>query len=242
MSATLESPLRKTKVLLDPPPLASGDHLKAAEFMRRFQAMPDVKKAELINGVVFMASPVRIDQHGEPDHLVQHWIATYWVATPGTRGAGNATTRLGPDDVPQPDVLLRILPGNGGRSRIDAKGYLVGAPELVFEIAASSASYDLHEKRDSYRRAGVQEYAVWRTEDGEIDWWQLVDDDYALIKPDASGVIRSVVFPGLWLHVEAMLMEDAARVIACLNDGLASADHQQFVESLKVAGQNAKQP
>jgi Uma2 family endonuclease len=218
-----------------PPLLESGDHLTAAEFLRRFTAMPDLKKAELVNGIVIMASPVRIDQHGEPDHLAQGWLFNYSLQTPGTRGAANSTTRLGPDDVPQPDALLRILPGHGGKARIDSKGYLSGAPELVFEVAASSASIDTREKRDAYRRAGVKEYIVWRTEDAELDWWQMVDDDYIPLLPDEDGIIRSRCFPGLWLEVEAMLREDAQRVIATLQTGLASAEHEAFVTHLQAS-------
>ncbi len=230
---TIREPQVPTQKRHSPPPLESGDHLPAAEFMRRFIAMPDLKKAELVNGIVYVASPVRIDQHGEPDHLAQHWMATYWVATPGTRGAANSTTRLSPDDVPQPDVLLRILPGHGGNARIDAKGYLSGAPELVFEVAASSASIDTREKRDAYRRAGVKEYIVWRTEDVELDWWQMVDDAYVLLTPDGDGIIRSRCFPGLWLDLEALLREDAPKVIAALQSGLASAEHEGFVARLQ---------
>jgi Uma2 family endonuclease len=201
--------------------------------MRRFSAMPDLKKAELVNGIVYMASPVRIDQHGEPDHLAQGWLFNYSLQTPGTRGAANSTTRLGPDDVPQPDALLRILPGHGGKSRIDSKGYLSGAPELVFEVAASSASIDTREKRDAYRRAGVKEYIVWRTEDAELDWWQMVDDAYVLLTPDADGILRSRCFPGLWLDLEALLDEDAQKVIAALQSGLASPEHESFVSRLQ---------
>ncbi len=239
MSATVEQPFRRAKVLLDPPPLASGDHLAAAEFLRRFKAMEEVKKAELVNGVVIMASPVRIDQHGEPDSMAQGFLFNYSVATPYTRSATNTTVRLGPDDVPQPDVLLRVLPDAGGRSRIDSKGYLSGPPELIFEIAASSASIDTREKRDAYRRAGVQEYIVWRTDDAEIDWWQLNEDEYVRLAPDEAGIIRSAVFPGLWLNVEGMLMENASLVIACLNQGLASIEHLHFIEKLKAANQVA---
>src|ERR1051326_8597374 len=117
--------------------LENGAHLSAAEFLRRYEAMPEIKKAELINGIVYMGSPVRHDQHGKPDSLLQGWLCTYAIATPGVESGTNSTTRLGPDDVPQPDGLLRILPEAGGQARVDTKGYLQGAPELVAEVAAS---------------------------------------------------------------------------------------------------------
>lgn len=133
------------------PPLENGDRLTAREFLRRYLAMPHVRKAELIHGIVYMGSPVRLDRHGEPDNLIQTWLGSYSIATPGVRAAANSTTRLGPDDVPQPDALLRILPECGGQSRLDAAGYLLGAPELVVEIAASSVSLDDGDKLVAYR-------------------------------------------------------------------------------------------
>jgi Uma2 family endonuclease len=153
--------------------LENGAHLSAAEFLRRYEATPEVKKAELINGIVYMGSPVRLDQHDEPDNLLQGWLCNYAIATPGVRAATNSTMRLGPDDVPQPDGLLRIVTEAGGQSRLDAKGYLQGAPELVAEVAASSASLDAREKLACYRRAGAREYLLWRTEDEAVDWWVL---------------------------------------------------------------------
>jgi Uma2 family endonuclease len=170
------------------PELQNGDHLCASEFLRRFEAMPDLKKAELIEGVVFiMPSPVRVDQHGEPDSLVQTWLGNYAIATPGVKPAVNSTVRLGPDDVPQPDGLLRLVPERGGRARIDAKGYLEGAPDLAVEIAASSASLDARKKLVSYRRAGVREYLLWRTGDGAVDWWVLEEDEYRPVVPPPTA-------------------------------------------------------
>lgn len=228
MPAVLEAPTRW--VLPDEiPPLENGDHLSAAEFLRRYSAMPDVKKAELIQGIVYlMASPVRIDQHGQPDGMVQTWLGLYASQTDGVKHATNSTMRMSPEDIPQPDGLLRVLPEHGGQSKVDAKGYLVGAPELVVEIAASSASVDTREKRTSYLRARVPEYLVWRTRDRAVDWWSLEDDEYVRLEPDANGTIRSRVFPGLWLSVSALIAENAAGVVGCLQEGLASEDHASF--------------
>jgi Uma2 family endonuclease len=215
------------------PPLESGDHLGAFEFLRRYEAMPEVKKAELINGIVFMTSPVRIDRHAEPDNLVQTWLGTYAISTPGVRAAANGTVRLGPDDVPQPDAFLRIVPECGGQAKLDSKGYLMGAPELVVEVAASSASLDVREKLSSYRRAGVREYIVWRTEDAAIDWWLLVNDEYQPVVADASGNLRSRLFPGLWLDVKGLLAAAGSRVMDRLREGLASEEHAAFVLALR---------
>jgi len=215
------------------PSLQNGDHLSAREFLRRYEAMPDEKKAELINGIVYMGSPVRISQHGEPDALIQGWLCNYSVATPGVKHATNSTTRLGPDDVPQPDGLLRIAPEYGGQARVDAKGYLDGAPELVVEVAASSVSLDVREKLASYRRAGVREYIVWRTEDEAVDWWALEEDEFRPLPAEADGTLRSRVFPGLWLDVRALLTGDGPRVMAKLQEGLQSGEHAAFIAEMQ---------
>ena len=215
------------------PPLQNGDHLSAREFLRRYEAMPEVKKAELIDGIVYMGSRVRVDQHGEPDALIQTWLGTYNVATPAVKHATNSTTRLGPDDVPQPDGLLRIAAEYGGQSRVDAKGYLDGAPELVVEVAASSVSLDVREKLASYRRAVVREYIVRRTEDEAVDWWALEEDEFRPLPAEADGTLRSRVFPGLWLEVRALLAGDGPRVMAKLQEGLQSGEHAAFIAEMQ---------
>ena len=232
MNKLLTRPAEKQPAAAEVPSLVNGDHLAAAEFLRRYYAAPEIKKAELIDGRVYMASPVRIDEHGEPASLAHGWVFSYSIATDGTRAALDSTTRLSPADVPQPDVLLRILPDFGGRSRINGKGLLEGPPELVIEIAASSKSYDTLEKKETYRRAGVQEYIVWRSQDAELDWWQLVEDEYLRLEPDADGIVKSRVFPGLWLDVQAMLAENGARVLSVLQQGLADESHAAFVARL----------
>jgi Uma2 family endonuclease len=237
MSPTLPpaAQTRRARAQAGIPPLEPGDHLTAAEFLRRYEAMPHVKKAELIQGIVYMAPPVRIDFHAEPDNLIQTWLGTYAIATRGVKAAGNGTVRLGPDDVPQPDGLLRILPKNGGRSRLDSHGLLDGPPELAVEIAATSASFDTREKRDTYRRSGVQEYVVWRTRDDAVDWWVLEEDEYRALPPGADGILRSRVFPGLWLDVEALLNDEGERLMAVLREGLQSQEHADFVRKLAEA-------
>ena len=214
-------------------PLENGAHLSASEFLRRFEAMPEVKKAELIDGIVYMTSPVRIDQHGEPDGLLQTWLGTYAISTPGVKHAINSTARLSPDDVPQPDGLLRILPELGGQARLDPRGYLMGAPELTVEVAASSASLDVREKLACYRRARVREYLVWRTEDEAVDWWTLEEDEYRQLTADKDGTLRSKVFPGLWLDTRALIAADGIGLMARLQEGFRSAEHAAFVAALR---------
>ena len=153
--------------------LENGDCLTRAEFERRYEAMPHLKKAELIEGVVYIPSPVRHSQHGSPHAHLVGLLFQYAANTPGVELGNNSSVRLDLDNEPQPDALLFIHPVHGGRVRITPDGIIEGAPELVAEVASSSVSYDLHTKLHVYRRNGVQEYVVWRVLEREIDWFVL---------------------------------------------------------------------
>src|SRR5437867_11206235 len=208
-------------------PLENGDRLTREEFERRYDAMPNLKKAELIEGVVYMPSPVRHRRHGRPHLRLIGWLSLYEAATP-VEGGDNSTARVDLDNEPQPDALLLIDPARGGQALIDPDDYVQGAPELVAEIAASSASYDLHTKLNVYRRNGVREYLVWRTLDRVGDWFVLRQDQFVALVPDA-GILKSEVFSGLWLDADALIRGDMARVLAVVQQGLGSPEHAAFL-------------
>ncbi|QDZ38854.1 Uma2 family endonuclease [Euhalothece natronophila Z-M001] len=212
------------------PPLESGDHLTRDQFERRYHAMPHLKKAELIEGVVYVPSPLRFEPHAEPHGDLMTWLGTYKAMTPGTRLGDNPTVRLDLDNEPQPDAVLLIEETAGGQSRLDEDGYIEGAPELVVEVAASSSANDLYEKKKVYRRNGVREYLVWQVLDQKLNWFVLTDGDYRSLEPDRAGIIRSEVFPGLWLAVASLLNGDMARVLAVLKEGLNSSQHSEFLK------------
>jgi Uma2 family endonuclease len=217
------------------PPLQNGDHLTRAEFERRFQAMPELKKAELIEGVVYVPSPVTFKHHGGPHFDLIGWLVIYRNHTPGVEGGDNSTLRMDLDNEPQPDVFLRIKPSHGGQSSTDEDGYVEGAPELVGEIAASSASYDLHEKLRAYRRNGVREYIVWRVLDEEIDWFVLRDERYEKLAIAADGITRSELYPGLWLDSAALIHGNTSKVLMVQQRGLATPEHAAFAAELAKA-------
>jgi hypothetical protein len=221
-------------------PLENGEHLDAEEFLRRYEASPEVKKAELIQGRVYMAIPVSTEHHGLPENILQGWVSLFSSATPGVEGVTNSTVCLGFKNVPQPDVFLQLRPEYGGQSHIDEKGYTVGPPELAVEIAASSSNIDSHEKRDAYLEAGIREYLLWRTFDQQVDWWFLQERQYLPIQPDARGVLRSKIFPGLWLDSVALLKRDRSRIIECLQEGIASPEHKRFLDELAKRAQSRK--
>ncbi|QLE57833.1 Uma2 family endonuclease [Nostoc sp. TCL26-01] len=211
------------------PVLASGDRLTRAEFERRYEATPEKFKAELIEGIVYVASPVRAF-HGVPHAALITWLGVYSAATPGTSGTDNTTTRLDLDNEPQPDAMLRME--TGGTSTLSADGYIEGTPELIAEIATSSAAIDLGAKKNAYRRNGVQEYLVWQTFENRLSWFRLQSEEFVLIEPDESGIIRSSIFPGLWLAVTALLEGRMIDVLNTLQTGLTSPEHQAFVQKL----------
>jgi hypothetical protein len=217
----------------EPPPLQNGDRLRSQEFLRRYEAMPDVKMAELIEGVVYMGSPITAEKHSEPDGLIHTWLGTYAAHTPGVRFFPNATVILDADNTPQPDACLWLKPGAGGRVRFSLRNFLLGAPELIAEIAASSASIDPHDKMDAYARNGVDEYLVWRTLEGHFDWFVLQNENYVALAADHRGLVHSKAFPGLVLQVDPLLAMNAAKALATLQRGLASAAHKRFAANLR---------
>jgi len=221
----------KKSVVPGVPELVNGDALDANEFMRRYEASPDIRKAELIDGIVYiMSSPVSISHHGEPDILMHTLLCMYGIETPGVRASAEATVRLGTKNVPQPDASLRYLPERKGNSRISSDDYLEGSPELIVEISASSASIDTHKKFDAYQSAGVREYIIVLTKVPEVKWWYLDDRTYQPLPPDEDGILRSRVFPGLWLDPKALLKGDGKRVLAVLRKGLKSKEHAAFAK------------
>ena len=223
------------------PPLESGDRLTRAEFERRYEALPHVKKAELIEGVVYMPSPVRIVDHGQPHSDIVTWLGVYRAATPFVMLGDNATVRLDADNEPQPDALLRIASEAGGRSHVDEDGYVSGPPELIAEIAATSAAYDLHDKMHAYRRNGVAEYLVWLVYEKRIAWFVLTEGKYELLTVNSEGLLQSPTFAGLWLDTNALLEGNLAGVLETLQEGLRSQEHEAFVAKLaERAGQEGR--
>ena len=218
-----------------PFPLENGDRFTRQEFERRYAPRADIKKAELIEGVVHIPSAVRFAGHGEPHSWILAWLGSYCASTPGVRVADSATVRLDSNNEPQPDALLRIEPEAGGNSRLSDDDYVEGAQVLIVEIASSSGSCELHDKLRAYLRNGVREYVVWCVYDGELDWFVLKEGEYVSLAPATTGgVIQSHVFPGLRLAVDALLVGDVAHVLAVLQEGVGTAEHVEFVEGLRT--------
>ncbi len=215
------------------PPLENGDRLTREEFERRYDATPNLKNAELIDGVVYLRLRTRHRQHAAPHARLAWWLGYYAAFTPGVEAGNSSHVRLDGENMPQPDVLLFIQPEHGGRARIDEEDYIAGAPELVAEVVSSSVSYDLYEKLHVYLRHGVREYVVWRVLDGEIDWFVNREGVYLPLCPGPDRILRSTVFPGLWLDPAALMRGDLNSVLAVVQQGLNSPEHARFVARLE---------
>jgi Uma2 family endonuclease len=213
------------------PPLENGDHLDQKTFHARYEAMPEDVRAELIGGIVYMASPQK-RPHGRYHGLLNRWLDEYEEATPGTEAQIGATNILGPESEPQPDSCLFILPECGGQVWEDEDGYLNGAPDLMAEIASASESIDLHAKKDDYEKAGVREYVVVALRRREVFWFIRRRGKFRELAPGADGIFRSEVFPGLWLDPAALLRRDRRRLLAVLRQGLGTPEHAAFVARL----------
>jgi Uma2 family endonuclease len=221
-----------TELEVEIPPLRAGDRLTRAEFERRWDAMPEVNKAELIEGVVYMPPFLSID-HGAPHFSLITWLGLYQLLTPGVGGADNASIRFDDENVPQPDALLRILETHGGQCRVSNDRVLERGPELTAEIANTTVAFDLGVKKEVYRRFGVQEYIVWRVPDQIVYWFVLRNGNYFPLEPSADGVIRSEVFPGLWLDPTALVTGNSAQLLAVAQRGHNSPEHRAFIAELQ---------
>jgi Putative restriction endonuclease len=215
------------------PPLEEGDHLTREEFERRYEAMPHVRKAELIEGVVHMPSPVRLEHHGTPHGHFVTWMGYYETYTPGVILAVESTVRLDDKNEPQPHGFLLFDPECGGQAQISADDYVENGPELVGEIAASTVSIDLHKKKQAYLRNNVKEYIVWRVVDEAIDWYISRQGQFELLPRNSAGIYQSETFPGLWLDADALVHGNMVKVLAVLQQGIASPEHGELVKKLQ---------
>jgi len=218
--------------------LHSGDRMSRQEFHSLYEKSPDGFKAELIGGTVYVASPLRLP-HGTNHPVLSGLLFIYQVATPGVELGDNTTVLLGDESEPQPDLFLRVLPEYGGQSKTSADEYVDGAPELVAEVAHSSRSIDLNAKREDYARYGVLEYLVVNLADRRLHWLDLRTGRE--LSPDSDGVVRVRCFPGLWVHAEALLAKDYGRLMAALQEGLATPEHADFVRRLAAAHKSYRQ-
>ena len=210
--------------------LHNGDHMSREEFHRLYRQMSEDIEAELIGGVVFMAAAMR-RKHGTNHLPLGTLFFAYEGHTPGIESGDNTTILLGEEGEPQPDLYLRILPECGGQSRTTEDDWVEGPPELIAEIAHSSRSIDLHAKREDYARYGVREYLVLCLDDNQLRWFDLTADRELSIPAD--GICRINSFPGLWIHVEALLARDFTRLMGTLEAGLEIPEHAEFAQRLR---------
>ncbi len=214
------------------PPLVNGDKLNRYEFERRCNAMPSLKKVELIEGIVYVGVPRGFKSHSQPHGWIIGWLGTYAALTPGVRLGIEPTVRLDLDNEPQPDAVLLIERQAGGQAKLSEDDYIEGAPELIVEIAATSVAIDLHAKKQAYRRNGVKEYIVWQVLDRKLSWFYLERGEYVELSANNNGILQSPFFPGLWLAVNDLLSGNMQQVLTVLQIGLQSSEYAAFVNKL----------
>jgi Uma2 family endonuclease len=236
------------------PRLRDGERLDIAEFLRRYSADTRVLKAELIRGVVhvlrsrvvrngkeIIVSPIDAGGHSAPHANLVGWLSVYAAYTANVIPYA-PVTNIQPEreNGLEPDGALRIHDDAGGQTEIGEDGYIHGPPELFLEVANTSRRRDTTVRRDECETAGVKEYLVWQTQAGVVEWFTLKRKKYALLSADAAGIVRSAVFPGLWLDVPALLAGDMARVLAVVQQGIASPEHAAFVAKLQKSAAKRK--
>jgi Uma2 family endonuclease len=216
--------------------LHNGDHMSQKQFHQIYELMPEGFRAELVDGTVFVSEPLGLEHSGMHIRLNSLFDA-YQGTTPGVEAGDNATVILGKEDEVQPDIFLRILPEFGGQSQTTGRGnksYVKGAPELIVEVAHNKWSMDFHSKRRRYQNAGVIEYLTLCLDPLELSWFSLRTDS-KLVASD-RGTLPSGIFPGLWIHVDALLQMNYEKLMRVLRRGLSSAGHKSFVEKLRSRG------
>ncbi|MEO8082769.1 MAG: Uma2 family endonuclease [Ardenticatenales bacterium] len=222
------------------PPLCNGDRLTQPEFHRRYLATPKAFHAELIEGMVFvMASPIRSDVHSGPQAFLMGWLYTYGLATPGITTYGPSTLVVDNENEVEPDAVLRLAAERGGGSRLNDAGYITGVPEVLVEVAASSAAYDMNAKKRLYARVGVPEYIVATAHERAVHWFVLHDGAYVELAAEDDGVFRSPHLPGLWLPESALWADDRPAAVAAIQAGIATDAHAAFVARLGGSGDPA---
>jgi Uma2 family endonuclease len=211
-------------------PLKDGDHLDRKTDHARYEAMPESFRPELIGGFVYLRSQVNRLQSRSKVRLLA-WLSSYETATPGVEADGTTTVLLGDHSEPEPDASLVLITPGMSQTWIE-DDYLAGAPELVLELGMTPAGIELHQLREDYQQAGVREYLVVVQRPAQVLWFVSRGGQFQELAPGSDGILRSEVFPGLWLDPAALLHLDGARVLEVLRQGLATPEHAAFVASL----------
>jgi Uma2 family endonuclease len=206
--------------------------LTRAEFERRYAAHPEIQKAELIEGIVYVSSPIYA-RHGAPHSDIMAWLGVFRAATLGVYVFDNTSLRLDIDNEPQPDACVWVEQEGLTMQQIDPDDLLEIKPLFIVEVASSSVAYDLHDKLHVYRRNGIAEYLVLLTHERTVRWFVWRAGEYEQLQPDADGILRSQVLPGLWLDPAHFWQGDLAGVLDVLQQGLASSEHKTFVQDLQ---------
>jgi hypothetical protein len=215
------------------PPFENGDRLDQKTFHDLYERTPFRFRAELVDGIVYLKIPKPVRLRRRPRLSLSVWLGAYEAETEGVQIAMHATNILIDRNETHPYQTVIVDPALGGRTSINADDFVEGGAELLVEIAERSCSLPYHKKFEQYQKANVREYIIVNLESRNFNWFTNTANGFQPIKPNADGIMKSRVLPGLWLDREATLNDNNKRVRAVLDSGLASPEHAKFVTKLQ---------
>jgi hypothetical protein len=220
------------------PPLADGQLVSLEEFEQRFDATPDLKHAELLDGVAYLRHDGRAFA-GSCRAALIGWLGVYSASTRFLLPGAHGHVALDDRNELQPDAILAVRPEAGGTVVLDATGVVRSAPDFAADVFTTTNATLLPKRIAAHERGGTLEYLVWYAEHKCVDWLVRERGEFVAMNPDpADGLLKSVAFPGLWLDATALLNGDLDTVLAALQRGLASAEHKAFVSQLAARRQS----
>ncbi len=154
------------------------------------------QKADLIDGVIYMASPENIE-HNE----LLEWLTEILGPYVRARKLGRLTTsrvayRLATHVAPEPDIAFVAA----SRLHILKGGYVDGPPDLAVEfVSPESVERDYELKRSRYEQAGVREYWIIDPDEKRATFLALGPDGKFAETPPVDSRFHSRVLPGFSL-------------------------------------------
>ena len=195
--------------------MGAGTSVKGYTFDDFCLLVKDDQKADLIDGVIYMASPENTDANN-----LFMWLAGLMDGYVRKRRLGRVfgtrvAFRINEVNSPEPDIAFVRT----DRLHLVHRGFVAGPPDLAVEIVSpDSIDRDYRRKREQYRRAGVSEY--WIVDEMEQTVTLLRLDPrrrYLEVKP-RKGVLHSEALSGFWIRPEWLWQEQLPDKIDILSE------------------------
>jgi Uma2 family endonuclease len=181
--------------------------------------VPDGQKGDLIDGVIYMASPENVEAN-----LLFVWLISLLDSYVEARDLGKifgfrAAFRLNNRNGPEPDIAFV----RKDRLHLARRGHFAGRPDLAMEIVSpESIDRDYEKKRLQYQNAGVLEYWIVDEMEQKVTLLRLAaNGKYREVRP-TKGILRSKVIAGFALRPEWLWQQPRpkkAEILAKLLEG-----------------------